>query len=533
MHFPRSPRLAPGALCLAAVIGLAGCGGNGSDDLDVDTRNGTVTGYASANALHYLGIPYAAPPVGNLRWRAPAAPASWSGKRQAKSFAPHCPQPGTAFGAASTSEDCLYLNVYAPRAPGNYPVMVWLHGGAFYLGLSNGYNPERLVQQGVVVVTLNYRLGALGFMSHPALTAEQGGSSGNYGLMDQQAALRWVRDNIGAFGGNRNNVTIFGESAGGFSVHSHLASAGSAGLFHKAIIQSGAYALAGAQPTLAQAEATGTALGNASQCAAPNDTTACLRALPVAALLATQSAAWPSGPVPSVDGAVLTTPVLNRLLAGTHHRVPLIQGTTRDEWRLFVALDEVTPPTVAKPYLGAALTPANYPQAITGTFPFLAASAATLATTAYHPALFDNSPSIALGALGTDLLFACNSRWSSKLQKNTASVYEYEFADDTVPAFIPGRSFPLGAAHTTELNFIFDTGSSTRTAAQEAVAAAMVGAWARFAATGNPNPAGSNAWPALGTTESILQFNPVGTTLLPDASFDATHRCSTLWTPGV
>lgn len=532
------------ARALAAVTlaaGLAACGGE-SDDIEATTTNGTVRGSISGNTLSFKGIPYAAPPVGARRWAAPAAVTSWSGVRDATSFGPHCAQPGTAFGSASTSEDCLYLNVYAPKTPGNYPVMVWIHGGAFYLGLSNGYNPERLVAQGNVVVTINYRLGALGFMAHPALSAEPGASSasGNYGLMDQQAALRWVRDNIANFGGNRNNVTIFGESAGGFSVHAHLASPGSTGLFHKAIIQSGAYAFsAAAQSSLATSEAVGTAVGNATGCPAPTTAT-CLRSIPVTTLLAAQATAWPSGPIPTVDGAVLPGSVFSRISAGTYNRVPLIQGATRDEWRLFVALDEASSPTVAKPYLGAAIDASNYEAAIAGTFPYLAAApfpagfVNTLATTAYNPALYGNNHSVALGALGTDLLFACNSRLSAKLQEANASVYVYEFADDTVPAFIPGRSFPLGAAHTTELNYIFDTGSFTRTAAQDAVAASLVSAWSRFAATGNPNPAATpTAWPAFGATDQIQQFNAVGTTLLTDAAFSASHRCTTVWTPGI
>ncbi|HEY0820523.1 MAG TPA: carboxylesterase family protein [Rhizobacter sp.] len=526
---------------VALAAGLSACGGGDQDEVEASTTSGVVRGSISGNTLRYLGIPYAAPPVGARRWAAPAAVTPWSGVREAKAFGPHCAQPGTAFGAASTSEDCLYLNVYAPKTPGNYPVMVWIHGGAFYLGLSNGYNPERLVAQGNVVVTLNYRLGALGFMAHPQLSAEQSGASGNYGLMDQQAALRWVRDNIAGFGGNRNNVTIFGESAGGFSVHAHLASPGSTGLFHKAIIQSGAYAFsAAAQPSLATSEAVGTAVGAANGCTGANNTAACLRNIPVASLLASQSVAWPSGPIPSVDTSVLPGSVYARIAAGTYNRVPLIQGATRDEWRLFVALDEVSAPTGAKPYLGAPLNAGNYEAAITGTFPYLAAAPFpagfpnTLATTVYNPALFGGNHSVALGALGTDLLFACNSRLSSKLQEANASVYVYEFADDTVPAFIPGRSFPMGAAHTTELNYIFDTGSFTRTAAQDALAATIVSQWSRFAATGNPNPpAAPTAWPAFGATDEILQYTPTGTTLIPDATFSGTHRCSALWTPGV
>jgi para-nitrobenzyl esterase len=325
-------------------------------------------------------------------------------------------------------------------------------------------------------------------------------------------------------------------------VHSHMASAGSAGLFHKAIIMSGAYALgAGAQSGLAASEAAGSTLANSAltlagqSCPAPV-TADCLRtSIPVAALLATQNSVWPSGPVPTVDGTVLTQPVRDHLIAGTYSQVPVIQGTTRDEWRLFVALDEVTPATVAKPYLGAALTTTNLPDAITGTFPFLAGQAATLAATAYNPALFGNSASVAMGALGTDLLFTCNARLSSRLQKNNASVYVYEFNDSTTPALFPGISFPMGAAHTSELNYLFNVaGRPALTTPQQAVSDSMVSAWSRFAATGNPNPAATHtAWPALGASESVLSFDAVGTTLIPDATFTATHRCSTVWTPGV
>jgi len=520
----------PHALAAVTLLAaLAACGG--SDDPGVLTTQGVVRGNETAASYSYLGIPYAAPPVGELRWKAPAPPAGWSGERSARSFAAHCAQPGTPFGTASTSEDCLYLNVYSPKGPGPYPVMVWIHGGAFYLGQSDGYDPAALVAQGNVVVTLNYRLGALGFMSHPALSAEQGGASGNYGLMDQQAALRWVRSNIAGFGGNASNVTIFGESAGGFSVHSHLASAGSAGLFHKAIIMSGAYALDG-QSTLAAAESVGTALA-ATPC--PTQTAACLRTIPVTTLLASQSVAWPSGPIPSVDGAVLTTSVKARLQAGTHHRVPLIQGTTADEWRLFVALDELTPPTMAKPYLGAPLNSGNYVSAITGTFPYLAAQAAGLAAGVYPLAAFGNSPSVALGALGTDLLFSCNGRLSSKLQEATANVYAYEFADRTAPAIFPGITFSMGAPHTSELQYLFTlAGKPALSSAQQVVAADMVTKWSRFALTGNPNAAATpTAWPAFGATDSVLSFDAVGTSLVPDATFSTTHRCTTVWTPGV
>jgi para-nitrobenzyl esterase len=517
----------------ALLAGLAACGG-GDETGVASTSQGAVQGNENATSFSYLGIPYAAPPVGELRWKAPVEPAAWSGKRSAQAFAPHCAQPGTAFGTVSVSEDCLYLNVYTPKGPGPYPVMVWIHGGAFYLGQSDAYDPARLVAQGNVVVTINYRLGALGFMAHPALSAEQGNKSGNYGLMDQQAALRWVKTNIANFGGNANNVTIFGESAGGFSVHSHLASPGSAGLFHKAIIQSGAYAVAnGAQPTLAAAETVGSGL-TATLC--PTPTAACLRTIPVTTLLAAQSVAWPSGPVPAVDGVVLTKSVRQSLIDGTYAKVPLIQGTTADEWRLFVGLDELptATPSTAKPYLGTALNATTYPQAIVGSFPFLAGQQTALSTAAYPAAAFGGSHSVAMGALGTDLLFTCNARWSSRQQKTGASVYSYEFSDRTARPLFP-TSFPMGAAHTSELNYIFNmAGNPALTAAQQTVADSMITAWARFAATGNPNAAAApTAWPALGASESVMQFGATANTLVPDATFSAIHRCTTVWTPGV
>ncbi len=173
----------------------------------------------------------------------PAAP--WTGIPAATAFAPHCPQPPSGFGVASTSENCLYLNVFTPAGASTggrgLPVMVWIHGGAFIAGESNDYNPAGLVRHGVIVITINYRLGALGFLAHPALASHPGGSSGDYGLMDQQAALRWVQANIGQFGGNPRNVTLSGESSGGLSVLSQLVSPGARGLFSRAIVESGTY----------------------------------------------------------------------------------------------------------------------------------------------------------------------------------------------------------------------------------------------------------------------------------------------------
>src|SRR5580704_10574895 len=183
----------------------------------VRSSDGAVRGLANGAIDEFLGIPYAAPPVGALRWRSPQPAARWFGVRNATQFGPHCPQLASPFGQVSTSENCLFLNVFTPgwrAARRHNPVMVWIHGGALVTGESDDYLPTKLVQDGVTVVTINYRLGALGFLAHPAL-ADAKGQSGDYGLEDQQAALPWVQRNIARFGGDPRDVTIFGESAGG------------------------------------------------------------------------------------------------------------------------------------------------------------------------------------------------------------------------------------------------------------------------------------------------------------------------------
>ncbi|MBX3618744.1 MAG: carboxylesterase family protein [Rhizobacter sp.] len=532
---PRSTHLLAGLGLLAA---LAGCGGGDDDDPAAVTTSGTVRGEAAASSNNFLGIPYAAPPVGTLRWRAPAAPAPWSGVREAKRFAPHCAQPASPFGVASTSEDCLYLNVFTPKAPGTYPVIVWIHGGAFYLGESDGYDPTRLVQQGNVVVTVNYRLGALGFMSHAALSAEQGGRSGNYGLMDQQAALHWVRSNIAAFHGDPRNVTIAGESAGGFSVHSHVASPGSAGLFHKAIAMSGAYPFGAPQDTLAQAEAKGAVVATAAGTALSTPactTAACLRALPVSTLLAAQMAAYPSGPVPPVDGVVLTQDVRTTIAAGTHNAVPMIEGTTRDEWRLFAALDEYAAnPVAPAPVLhDDAELIAKVTTLLGGPANPAAGPTATAMVTNFYPSAAYADTATAYGALGTDMIFSCSARIAALELQQHRPVYAYEFRDRTAPAALPHRSsFDMGAHHTSELQYLFNM-SAPLNAEQQALSTAMVQYWSNFARTGDPNGTGLPTWAAYTQANDSLQGLDVTSNggIAAFGSFAADHRCL-VWNQG-
>src|SRR6516162_11353662 len=354
-------RRAPLAACCAAVAALtlaatgataanagavAATWGHGGAPV-VTTDDGAVRGMTAGTVDEFLGIPYAAPPTGNLRWRPPQPPAGWQGVRDATQFGPSCPQPPSLSVPGPFSEDCLYLNVNTPALPGGdqdhrwrnggddggLPVLVWIHGGGLTQDAGRDYDPAKLAADGVVVVTINYRLGALGFLAHPALASWPGGPAGNYGLMDQQAALRWVRDNIGQFGGDRHNVTIAGESAGGLSVLAQMVSTGARGLFQKAIIESGSFALN--QRPLATAEASGEAFAGSLGCTGQTaQTAACLRNLPVTDLVTPNFVEIPG----VVDGKVLTEPIGTALAAGRFARVPVLNGTNHEEEALFVAL---------------------------------------------------------------------------------------------------------------------------------------------------------------------------------------------------
>src|SRR3984957_20320284 len=317
--------LAAGALVAGASAAPA-APSNPQTGLVVTTTGGTLRGTMAGRTDAFLGIPYAAPPVGPLRWRPPQPAAPWTGIRAATAFAPHCPQPPSGFGLSSTSENCLYLNVFTPAdarhgGPG-LPGMVWVHGGSFLVGESNDYIPAGLVRRGVIVVTINYRLGALGFLADSALASRPGGPSGDYGLMDQQAALRWVQRNIARFGGSRHDVTLSGESSGGLSVLSQLVSPGARGLFAPAIAESGTYDVT--QAPLATAEAAGQAFAAKAGCA--GTTAACVRALPVSAIVDNENFA---GYRPDIDGSILTQSIGSALADGRFNRVPVIIGTNR------------------------------------------------------------------------------------------------------------------------------------------------------------------------------------------------------------
>jgi para-nitrobenzyl esterase len=486
----------------------------------VRTADGAVRGKPVATIDEYLGIPYAAPPVDTLRWRPPQPPKPWSGIRAATGYAPHCPQPSGAFGRPSTSEDCLYLNVFTPAgaaagAPAgagqstrNLPVMVWVHGGSLRTGESDDYNPVGLVRDGVIVVTLNYRIGALGFLASAALASRPGGPSGDYGLMDQQAALRWVQRNIHSFGGNPGQVTLFGESAGGLSTLAQLVSPGARGLFQRAIVESGTYDLT--QPSLAAAESAGQAFAAKAGCA--SDTAACLRRLPVSAILASED---PIGYTPDVDGAVLTRSIGTALARGQFHRVPVIIGTNHDEYRLFVAVIQ---------FLGGQVTAANYQEMIASTLGVTPAVGAK--TAAQYPLSRYPSPPVALGAVATDAIFACHALTAEQSLSRYVPVYAYEFNDENAPElFLPPVGFPYGAAHASELQYLFSQTAVPHPAslspAQQQLAAAMRQDWTSLAHTGVPAP----GWPRFGPAgQQVLSLVPPQPRVETD--FAAQHHCA-------
>ena len=364
---------------------------------EVHTAQGDVVGRFDGLIAEFLGIPYAAPPVGDLRLAPPQPHAAWSAPLDATKYGSPCPQTAR-LNSPSSDEDCLFLNVFAPAfLQRNRPVMVFIHGGSFNSG--NGgttaggpdYNGVDIAtQSGVVVVTINYRLSILGFLANTGLDADNGRPSGNYGIQDQQQALRWVRENIAAFGGDPANVTIFGESAGGISVVYHLVSPDSAGLFDRAIIESSDD---GASVPLALAETIYAPIITALGCDPANGTVACLRALPVSKILAVEQAGLGAGPI--LDGR--TVPALPTTLfqAGQFNRVPEIAGTNGNEGTYFIAVAT----NAAHP--GTPLSAAEVNATVAADFP--AGAARILAA---YPLANYSTPAQALAAIATDSFFA-------------------------------------------------------------------------------------------------------------------------------
>ncbi len=451
----------------------------------VATGGGLVWGVAgtAAGVRVFKGIPFAAPPVGDLRWRPPQTAARWTGVRAADRFSDNCMQRqanGAAFppyggdrSATSMSENCLYLNVYtaAPSASAKQPVMVWIHGGAWTSGSGPIYQGEELAKKGVVYVSLNYRLGVFGFLAHPELSKESPQqSSGNYALLDQIAALTWVQANIAAFGGDPSRVTIFGESAGSWSVHNLVGSPLAKGLFHRAIGQSGGrFSIT---TTLAQAEQAGLRLAGE----AGAGTLAALRATP--AITLNQLPGFPS--VSNVDGWVLPATMFDLFSAGRQNDVPVLIGSNADEGSIF------TPPST---------TAASFRERSQRRFGMQAE-----AYLALYPFTTDEEARRAQAASMRDETFGWEMRTWARLQTRTgrSKVYLYYFSH--VPP-LPNRGW-LGAQHGAEIPYVLNwpngshSSSVPWTAADRALAEQVSQYWINFATTGDPNGSGLPSWPA-------------------------------------
>lgn len=497
----------------------------------VAVSDGAIRGTTEAGGYVFRGVPYAAAPTGNLRWRPPAPPMPWQGVRDATQFGPGCPQTPSTFATPPFDEDCLFLNVYTAslHEGDDRPVIVWIHGGGWTQGDGRGFDGTKLAQDGVVVVTINYRLGALGWLAHPALAAYPGGPAGNYGQMDQQAALRWVQRNISRFGGDPENVTIAGQSAGALSVLAHLISPGSRGLFEQAIVESGSFAPN--QLSLAQAEAFGQNFANISGCG--DQTAACLRSLSVTTLLNN----FPGAAVPGVvDGAVIPESFGAALAAGRFARVPVINGITHDEERIFVLGLGLTVtggffipiPTDDQP-----ISADNYQDVISDVLGVSDARAAAIA--AEYPVSSYLLPAIAFSTLDADGSWACPALQMDQWISMRVPTFAYEFDDDNAPGrYVPNFPAPVAAAtHLSELPYLFDLNDAPNqtplSGAQQILASSMRAAWASFASEGDPNAESDLRWPSFGGQNGgkVLSLVPAQPVVISD--FASRHHCA-FWT---
>ena len=470
----------------------------------VAVTGGIIEGTRTADSKVRLfrGVPFAAAPVGERRWRAPQPLEPWDGIRNADTWGTRCVQGDRVGGPIVTrdksmGEDCLYLNVWAPAqtksAP--LPVLVVFHGGGYAAGSASEprTDGEWFARQGIVVVAPNYRLGVFGFLAHPELTAESGGrGSGNYGMLDQVAALQWVQDNIAAFGGDPDNVTINGESAGSTSVSALIASPLSRHMVHKAIGQSGAFFSVPLEPrmmkSLASMEQDG--LNLARSIGAEN--LADLREMPAEQLLGEvmqQNGGWGYGP--GVDGHFLSRPVEEIYAAGEHVDIPLMAGWTSAELGMAIAFKAEKP------------TAATFAAQLEERFGALSEDALEA-----YPAGDDRQAMESAAALASDLFIAYSTwKWiESHRETGKAPVYRYRF-DRTMPGD-PASEF--GAVHAVDIEYAFNTLASKRADWQQAdrqVAELMATTLANFVKTGDPNGPGVPDWPAFGTSGEVMYFD--------------------------
>lgn len=478
----------------------------------VHTANGAVRGSAGENYRVFNGIPYAQPPVGPLRWQPPQPAASWTGVRDATQPGPDCLQTGSP----ESSEDCLDLNVWTPRnvnPAAKLPVAVWIYGGAFRNGAAQDYQPVDMVNQGdMLVVTINYRLGAMGNLTLPQLDADNGTTSGNYGLLDQIQALRWVKSNIAGFGGDPSRVMVAGQSAGGESVCMLLTSPSAGGLFSAAVVQSGLTCVENTLPTAQQNDAAFvTSLG----CDNPDPAAvvACLRAVGESDILTAQQQAgnvW----YPTTGTKALPIQPPTAFATGKFNHVPVLIGNTRNEGASFIyqANDAVGHPVTADGYLAA----------LQATFGDKAPE-----VLARYPLANYSAPGAAEAAIKTDVGFSCATLSNAASLTAAVPTYVYEFRDETAPHHesVPS-SFPIIDPHAAELPYLWGTSTTASlTEQQRQLSSDMIAYWAQFARTGTLTVHGLPSVPRYSApAPHEVAFNSDGPAIVTDMA--AAHQCS-------
>lgn len=546
---------------MAAAIGMAFIAapalatGNHNNGPVVNTDKGAVRGFVKNGVQTYLGIPYAKPPVGNLRWKPPQPANHWYGTRDATQYQTPCAQVtglGAFSGPNSIDEDCLYLNIFTTGTNnrrhrwghhgwghhGHHnnvkkPVIVWIHGGGNFDGAPNGSDGSKLATGGpdgeeTVVVVISYRLGLLGYLSHAAL--DTGARNGNYGIMDIQAVLHWVKRNIKAFGGDPNNVTLGGQSAGASDTGANVISPASAGLFHRAIYQSGPTT---GFPSAATALSRGTAFAAAAFCPGSNAATAsCLRNLSTARVLQLQGTPNANGPYltgPFVDGTVIPITPEQAWTSGDYNHMPILAGRVRDEGTFGMSITEY----FKQPQ--AAITAAEYNAAVTG------------ALAVQYPLANYSDPGAAYTRVRTDSGL-CRALHAIELWGDENPTYAYQFNYYDAPYYFPKMpDFKALAAHTIDIQFLFlgwhggflgvnldqTTGVPRElNAAETALSDEIVAAWTKFAKYGNPNGTGNAPWPAYtsGSPDFFSQKINGASTTLSTATYRAAHKCD-YWDP--
>jgi para-nitrobenzyl esterase len=490
--------------------------------LTVTTADGAVFGRTTGSVDEWLGMPYAAPPVGALRWEPPRPAIPWQGVRSALTYGNRCPQLADTNGPRADTEDCLYLNVYAPAvipAGKRLPVLFMIHGGRLVNGAGDQHDGSLIAQdEHVIVVSFNYRVGPFGFLALPGLTSSKDGAEGNFGLLDTEAALRWVRTNIGAFGGDAGRVTIAGESSGGWSVCALLASPPAKGLFSRAIMESGSCA---SQPPAAT-RANSLAVATKAGCTIPAKAAACLRAKPEAAIL---DASTNYQPEYTSGGPELPVPPAQAVASGSYDKVPILFGTNHDEARIFTTnLVSYTRTQYAQ--LIGSLYGARAP-AILKLYPWTSFPRPYTAAYAVAAVFTDSGFITGIGGCPEQTL-------AQQFTSGGAPVYFYQFDDRHAPPLSNSgpAGYQWGAGHAMELAYLwpsFTNGFSLYaelTRAQMRLSGQMMAYWGAFVRSGAPRAPGQPAWPRYGDGE-LMSLRPAGhSQVITGRTFAAEHHCA-------